>query len=136
MLKPVRIDRPAGRLGQVVVHQPEKRRGQHETDRVVPVPPLHEGVLHAGVNRIALHRPGRQFQAVEDVQDGDRDDRGDVEPQRHVHVPFAAAEERAEEVDREDDPDHGDRQVDGPFQFGILLARREAQRNRDAPRRR
>ena len=47
----VGIDRPLGRLGQVVIHHAQERRGEEEAHRVVPVPPLHEGVLHAGIDR-------------------------------------------------------------------------------------
>ena len=94
------------------------------------VPPLHKGVLHARVHRVALQRAGRHLQAVENVQDRNRHHGRDVEPQGHVHVPLAAANQRAEKVDREYHPDHRDRQVDRPFEFGVLLAGREAQRQR------
>ena len=52
--QPVRVDRPLGRLRHEVVHQAEERRGEEERDGVVAVPPLHERVLHAGVDRVAL----------------------------------------------------------------------------------
>jgi hypothetical protein len=64
------------------------------------------------------------------VQNRDRHNGRDVEPQGHVHVPLAAAYQRAEKVDREHHPNHGDRQVDRPFEFGILFARGETQRQR------
>ena len=123
--QPIRIHRPPGRFGQVVVHQAEERRGEHEADRVVAVPPLHKRVLDARVHRVALQRPGRHLQAVENVQNRDGHDGCDVEPEGDVHVPLAAFDQRAKEVDRKHDPDHGDRQVDGPLQLGVFFAGRK-----------
>ena len=132
--EPVAEDRALGGLRQEVVHQAEERRRQEEGDGVVAVPPLHEGVLHAGVDAVALERPGRDGEVVEDVQDRDGDDRRDVEPDRDVEVPLAPLGQRHEEVDREDDPDHRDRDVDRPLELGVFLALREAERQRDRGR--
>ena len=115
-------DRAAGRLRQVVVHEPEVGRREEEGDRVVPVPPLHEGVLHPRVGRVAPEERVRHRHAVADVQDRDRDDRGDVEPDRDVEVLLAADREGSEEVDGEDHPQHGDQDVEHPRQLGVLLA--------------
>ena len=62
--KPVGEYRAVGRLGQEVIHHAEVGRGEEEGHGVVAVPPLHQRVLHAGVNRVAFpqrHRalPGR-----------------------------------------------------------------------------
>ena len=46
--QPVGIDRPFGALGDEVIHDAEEAGGEEEADRVVAVPPLHHGVLHAG----------------------------------------------------------------------------------------
>ncbi len=125
-------DRAIRRLRQEVVHQPEERRRQEERDRVVPVPPLHERVLHAGVDRIALEQPDRHDEVVEDVQHRDGDDRRDVEPERDVQVPFAAIDERHQEVDAEEsEPDDRDREIDRPFELCVFLALRDAERQRD-----
>ncbi len=97
----------------------------------MPVPPLHERVLHAGVDAVALERPGRDRQVVEDVQDRHGDDAGDVEPDRDIEVPFPPLDHRAEEVDREDHPDHRDHDVDRPLEFGVFLGLRKAERKRD-----
>ena len=43
------------------------------------VPPLHERVLHAGVDRVALERGDRDREAVEDVQHRDDEEDGDAE---------------------------------------------------------
>ena len=48
--QPVAEHRPLGRLRHEVVHQAEERRREEERDGVVAVPPLHERVLHAGVD--------------------------------------------------------------------------------------
>ncbi len=102
--QPVREDRPPRRLRDEVVHDPEERRGQEEGDRVVPVPPLHEGVLHAGIERVALQQADRQLERVHDVQQRHGDERRQVEPDRHVHVALAALEDGAEHVDAEHHP--------------------------------
>ena len=120
--QPVRKHRTPRGLGQVVVHDPQERRRQQEPDGVVAVPPLHERILDPGVQRVALEPTGRHRQAVEDVQHGDGDDGRNVEPQRHVHVPFPPPHQGAEEIDREPYPDHGDGDVDRPLQLGVLLA--------------
>ena len=96
------------------------------------VPPLHERVLHACEHRVALHHRDRNLEAVDDVQNRDRDDRRDVEPDRDVEVFLSALGKRPEEVDGEDDPDQRDRDVDRPFQLGVLLALRDAEGKRDA----
>ena len=126
--EPVRIDRPVRRLRQEVVHESEVRRGQEEGHGVMAVPPLHECVLHAGIERVALQERDRVLEGVHDMQHGDGDDRGDVEPDGHVHVALTAFEDRAEHVDDEHHPDEGDQDVDRPLQLGIFLAGRDAQR--------
>ena len=114
-------DRPLGGLGQVVVHEAEVRGGQEEGHRVVAVPPLHEGVLDAGVGRVAAEQRVGDGHAVADVQDGHGDDRGDVEPDGDVEVLLAPDGEGAEEVDREDHPQRGDHDVEHPGQLSVLL---------------
>ena len=61
---------------------------------------------------------------------GDGHQRGDVEPERDVEVPLAPAGERAEEVRGEDDPHHGDGDVDGPLELRVLLRLAVAERQR------
>ncbi len=124
-------DRPFGGLRHEVVHQAEERRREEEGDGVVAIPPLHERILHAGIQAVALERPGGDREVVEDVQDGDGDDRRQVEPERHVEVALASANERADEVDREDHPDDGDHDVDRPLQLGVLLGLGKAEGERD-----
>jgi hypothetical protein len=71
---------------------------------------------------------GRHRERVEDVQNGDRDDGGDVEPERDVEVALASDLERAEKVPGEDHPDQGDGNVNRPLQLRVLLAGGDAQR--------
>jgi hypothetical protein len=129
--EPVREHRPLGGLWQEVVHDAEDRRGQEERDRVVPVPPLHERVLYAAEDRVALERANRDRQRVDDMQHRDGDDRRDVEPQRDVQMLFVAPLEREKEVRRKDQPDRGDRQIDRPLELRVLLALRRSERERD-----
>ena len=83
---------------------PRIGRRQEERDGVVAVPPLHERILHAGIDRVALQHRDRQREAVEDVEHRDRDDRRDVEPDGDVEVLLVPLREHPEEVDREDHP--------------------------------
>ncbi len=122
--QPVAEHRAVGGLREVVVHQPEERRGEEERHRVVAVPPLHQRILHAGVGRVAAEQRVRDGDAVPDVQDGHRDDRRDVEPDRDVDVLLAADGDGAEEVDREGHPQHGDDDVEHPGELGVFLALR------------
>jgi hypothetical protein len=69
------------------------------------------------------------------VQHRDGDDRGDVEPERDVHVPLAALRSVPKKLTpKKPDPDDGDREVDGPLELGVLLALRDAEGQRDARR--
>ena len=120
-------DRPLRCLREEVIHDAEDRRRQEEGDRVVPVPPLNERVLHARKNRVALQHRDGNLEAVDDVQDRDGDDRRDVEPNRDVEVFLAALAECPEEVDGEDDPNQRDRDVDRPLELGVLLTGRDAE---------
>src|SRR6185295_10659070 len=90
---------------QEVVHDAEDWRRQEERDGIVTVPPLHERVLDAGIERVALEERERQLEVVEDVEDRDRDDRRNVEPERDVEVLLGPVLQRPEEVDGKRDPD-------------------------------
>ena len=125
--EPVAEHRLLRGLREEVVHEPQERRGEEERHRVVAVPPLHEGVLRAGVDRVAAEPARGHREVVEDVEDRDRDDRRDVEPQRDVEMPLAALDERPEEVHREDDPHQDDRDVEEPLELGVLLRLRDAE---------
>ncbi len=138
--------RAFGGFGQVVVHQPEERRGQEEGHGVVAVPPLHQRVLHARVDGVGLEgQLGRghlavleevdqargEPEVVEDMQHRHGDDRGDVEPERDIDVALAAVNQGHQEVAAEEHkPDDRDGDVDGPLQLGVFLALRDAQGQR------
>jgi len=94
---------------------------------VVPVPPLHERVLDARVDRIAADPGVGDRQVVADVEHRDRDDARDVEPDRDVEVLLAPDRDRAEEVHRVDDPEDRERHVERPRQLGVLPGLREAE---------
>ncbi len=93
---------------------------EEEAHRVVPVPPLHQGVGHSRVDRVGSQEGSRHRQVVDDVKHSDRDHERHVEPDRDVYVLDLPDRERAEEVDREHDPDqrHGD--IDRPDQLRVL----------------
>ena len=91
------------------------------------VPPLHERVLHAAEDRVAMQQARGQREVVHHVEQGDGDDGADVEPDGDVEAAFAAAGERREEDYAEDDPDDGDEDVDRPDELGVFLAARQAE---------
>ncbi len=128
--EPVGIDRALGLLGDEIVHHPDEAGRQEEADHVVAVPPLDQRILDARELRVAL-RPDegdRHRQIVDDVQDRDRDDEGEIEPVRNVDVRLAAAGERAG-IDREiDQPDRQEQQVGVPFRLGVFLALGDTER--------
>jgi hypothetical protein len=134
--EPVAVHRTFRRLRQEVIHDPEDRRGEEERHGVVPIPPLHQRVLHATEDRVAVQQAGRDREVVDDVEHRHRDDRRDVEPDGHVEARFATLREGPEEVHREHHPDQRDGDVDRPDQFRVFLAAGEAEGQRDRPRRR
>ena len=64
---------------------------------------------------------------VDEVQHGDRDDEGEIEPVRHVDVRLLALDQRAEEHQQVDDPDDGEPQIGVPLGLGVLLALGDAE---------
>jgi len=116
------------RFREKVVHQTQERCRQEEGDGVMSVPPLNEGILDTGIDRITLEESSRYFEAVADVQHGDRYNCGNVEPECHVHMTFSPLFQCHEEIDGEYDPYNRDGNVNGPLQLGVFLARRKPQR--------
>ena len=55
------------------------------------------------------------------MQNGNCDERSNVEPDRNVHVAFAAFDNRADHVPSKNDPDHGNGDIDRPLQFSVFL---------------
>ena len=127
--QPVRIDRPVRSLRDVIVHHAEEGGGEEEAHRVVAVPPLDHGVLHARPGAVALGagERHRHRQVVDDVQHGDGDDEGEVEPVGDVDVRLLALHHRAEIGDQVGDPDDREPQVGVPFGLGVFLALGDAQ---------
>ena len=126
--QPIREDRPAGPLRQVVVEHPEEAGGEEEGHGIVAVPPLRHRILHAGKQRIALgvaerHRNG---EVVDDVQHRHDQDERHVVPVGDVDVRFLPPCQRAD-VDQEiGDPDDHQQDVGIPFRLGIFLGLGEA----------
>ncbi len=127
----VGVHRALRLLGNEVVHDAEKAGGEEEADGVVPVPPLHHGILHPGVGRVGFEKAHRQRGAVEDVEHGNGDDECAVEPVCDIDMGHFAFDDGAEEDDRVGHPDHGDQHVDRPLELGVLLGGRDAERQRD-----
>ncbi len=125
------IHRTLGLLRHEVVHDPEEAGGEEEAHGVVAVPPLHHRIGRTGIQRVGLHRTDRNFQVVDDVQNGHGQDEGAEEPVTDVDVLDLARRQRTEEDDRIGHPDDGDQDVDRPLQFRIFLGAGEAQRQGD-----
>ncbi|MEY2915697.1 MAG: hypothetical protein RL454_626, partial [Actinomycetota bacterium] len=86
----VAVDGALGLLRNEVVHHPQEAGGQEEAHRVMAVPPLDHGILHARIGRVRLHPAGRDGGAVDQVQDRHGQDEGAVEPVGHVDVAHLA----------------------------------------------
>ena len=106
--EPVGIDRTIGGLWHEIIHDPEDRGGEEERHRVVAIPPLNEGVLHPAEEGIAVGKARREREVVDHVEHGNRDDGGDVEPDRDVDAALVALREGPEKVCGEDEPDDRD----------------------------
>src|SRR4051812_1917459 len=94
---------PLYRLWHKIVHQAEDRRGQEEAHGSVPVPPLHQRILYAAEDRVAMREARRDREVIHDVEQRNGDHRGDVEPDGHIEARLVPAGEGPEEIDREDD---------------------------------
>ena len=94
----IRINRPVGALRDEVVHDAEEAGGKEEADRVVAVPPLHHGVLHAGPDDVGLRREqrDRHRRVIAEMQDRDGDDEGEIEPVGDVDVRLGAPHDGSE----------------------------------------
>ncbi len=123
------IDRAFRLLGHVVVHDAQEAGGQEETDRIVAVPPLGQGVLHPGEQGIALGRrqADRHRQVIDDVQHGDGDDERQEEPVGHIDMRLFAAPDGAQVNQQVNHPDHGQPQIDVPFRLGVFTRLGHAQ---------
>ncbi len=119
----IAVDRPLRLLRHEVVHHAQEARGQEEADCVVAVPPLGQRILHAGEGRVALgtEEGDRHRQVVHDVQHGDGDDEGEVEPVGDVDVRFLAPEQREQEDQQVSHPDECQPDIDVPLRFRIFL---------------
>ena len=117
------VDRPLGALRDEVVHDGKEAGGQEEADRVMPVPPLEHGVLHAAPGDVGLRAEERDRQRgiVAEMQHGDGDDEGEIEPVGDEDVRFLALDDRRQEDQEIGDPDDGQPQIGVPFRLGVFL---------------
>ncbi len=122
--KAVGIDRTISPLRDEVVHDGKKASGQEEAHRIVTVPPLHHRILDTRPDDVGLGRidRDRDRQVVDDVQHGDRDDKRQIEPVRHIDVRFLAFPQRPQEQQQVEDPDNGQPEIGVPFRFRVFLA--------------
>ena len=100
----------------------------------MPIPPLHQRILHTAKEWVAVQQTRRDREVINDVEHRHGDDRRDVEPDAHVEGRLAPASEGPEKVHRKHDPDERDRDVDRPDEFAVFFAARETERKRDRRR--
>nr|GEU28321.1 hypothetical protein [Tanacetum cinerariifolium] len=125
------IDGTLGLFRDEVIDHAQVAGGEDEAHRVMAVPPLDHGVLHARVGRVRLGEAGRHHGALHHVQDGHGQDVGAEEPVGHVDVLDLAGEQGAEEHDGVRDPHHRDQDRDRPFELRVFLAARKTHGQRD-----
>ena len=127
--QPVGVDRPFRPLRHEVVHDRQEARGEEEADRVVAVPPLEHRILHAAPDDHGFGREDRYRHrgVVAEMQHGDRQDEGEIEPVGHEDVGLLAAEDGAEEHQQIGDPDDRQPDVGVPFGLGVFLALGDAE---------
>ncbi len=127
--EPVGIDRPIRALGNEVIRDGEEAGRQEEADGVVAVPPLHHRVLHARPHDVGLRREqrDRDGRVVAEMQHGDRQDEGEIEPVGDVDMRLRAPRQRADEHQKIDDPDNRQPQVGVPLRLGVFLALGDAE---------
>src|ERR1700744_246474 len=111
----IRINRPVGHFGQEVIHHAQVRRGEEKRYRIVPIPPLHQRILHTGEYHVAFPEGYGYFYRVYDVQYRYGNKCGDIEPDGHVQMPLAPFDDGAEHVPAENYPYDGDGDIYRPF---------------------
>ena len=127
----VGVHRAASLLRNEVIHHAQEACRQEEAHSVVAVPPLHHGILHASVGRVALHHACRHGRTVHNVQQRNGQDETTVEPVSNVNVLDLANPDGAEEDDGIGHPYQGNQDINGPLQFGVLFAGGVTQRQSD-----
>ena len=132
--EPVGINRTVRRFRHKIIHNAQNRSGQEECHGIVPIPPLHERVLHSAKQRITVEQTRRDGDVVNDVEHRHRDDRRDVEPDPDVERGLTTTRQRPKKVHRENHPDQRDRNIDWPDQLGVFLAAGKSERKRDGGR--
>jgi len=120
--KAVGINRAIGCLWQEIVHKAQVGCGQEECDGIMSIPPLDQGILDTGIDRVAFQKADRDCDGIHDVKHGHGDESRNVEPDGHVDMPGPSFDDGAKHIPSKDDPYDSHHDVNRPFQFGILLA--------------
>ena len=123
----VGIHGPVSHLRQKIIHHAQVGCSQEKRHRIVAIPPLHQGVLHPGIKRVAFEETHGNRHRVDDVQHGHRHERSDVKPDSDVEVPLAPFDDRTEHIDPKHHPDQRDGNVNRPFEFGVFFGGRNAE---------
>src|SRR5690606_22511500 len=65
------------------------------------------------------------------MQNGNRNESGDIEPNSHIQMSFSSIENRHKHIQSEYYPDNRNQNIDWPFEFGIFFGCCEAKRKRN-----
>src|SRR5690606_36557345 len=88
--KSIGINRPVGCLWNEIVHKSQKRCGQEKCYSVMPIPPLYQGILNTGINRVTFESTDRQFQAIEYMEYGNCNKSGNIEPNGYIQMALSS----------------------------------------------
>ncbi len=97
----------------------------------MPVPPLHQCILHASIPGVTFQPVKWQFDGTHNVQHRNRYKCGNVKPNGYVQVALPSFEDGCKHVPSEYHPDNSDGNIDRPDKFCILRTVCKSQRKRD-----
>ena len=94
----------------------------------MPIPPLHQRILHSCVNGVTFKQSNRNCKAVKDVKHCNSHKSGDVEPNSNIQVSLSSFKNGGNKVPAKDYPHNSNSNVKRPFQFSVFFRTGEAQR--------
>src|ERR1051326_1996610 len=102
--KLIRENRPVSCFWQKIIHHSQIRSSQEKCDSIMAIPPLNQGILNSGINRIAFHKSNRKLNRINYVQHCNCYYSCYVKPYSNIHMLFSALNNSPEHVDSENYP--------------------------------
>ncbi len=87
----------------------------------MPVPPLNEGILNTGINRVAFEDCPGNLDGINDMKNCYGNKSGNVKPDGNINMFNPAFEDGPHHVPAKNNPNSSNQNVDWPFEFGIFL---------------